>query len=207
MSDTAVETPVDRGTVTRLAIHRDRLRNAVKTLTTERDQARQERDNAIKERDTLKTAQTANESGPAQKKVKELEAKLRERDHKDAYKRIAEEKGIRKDALEDAWKLSGYEPNGEPDEDAIAELIDSQIEAKGYLKGEVATGTDTAKPGAGTGQGGKRTSKRDPDPDYIPDHDARWRDASWQMNNQEAIRKSAEAKLRMMENGTYQQMP
>jgi hypothetical protein len=66
-------------------------------------------------------------------RVAELEGKLRQRDHMDAFRRLAAEK-IRPEALEDAYTLSGWTADAdEVDEQAMTSTIDNLVLARAYL--------------------------------------------------------------------------
>jgi hypothetical protein len=80
------------------------------------------------ERDTLKTKL---ESAPneLQAKIDELTGEIRNRDHRAAFGKAAKQyKGeagetVRDDALDAIWQLSGYKPDGDPDEAKLLEVV------------------------------------------------------------------------------------
>lgn len=186
----------DSGTLARIAVQRSKLRTAVKNLTAERDTFKAERDKLVGENEKLKV------SGASQRRVRELEGQINVMKHRQVFDKMAKEKGIREDAVEAAWKLSGYTPDGDPVEDEIGEFVEGIIEQNAFL---TAAATPppvdpkaTPKPGAGGGQGRpapKPYGKNNPNPDIIPAGDPRWTDAAWQAANQPALIAHAKAKL------------
>lgn len=131
------------------------------------------------------------------KRVQELEQQLRDRDHRAAFDRVARARGVREDALDGAWQLSGYKAEGEPDEAAIAAVIDGQKGPRGYLFADptdqaAATTTPTptplpARPAPGSGQGTKTVGK----PAILAPDDPRHSDVKFMMQNYEAVSQAA----------------
>lgn len=67
--------------------------------------------------------------------IAKLKGQIRERDHKDAFGKLAKELGIHEAAIDDAYTLSGYKPEADsPDADALRSLIESQVAARPWLK-------------------------------------------------------------------------
>lgn len=184
----------DPGTLARIAVQRSKLRSAVTNLTTERDTIRSERDRLITENANLKTQA---DTGASQKRVKELEQKLRERDHRSAFDKTAKASGVPEDRLDAAWKLSDYKADGDVNEDALASTLDALKESNAFLFGESAPAKEgdapIVKPGAGQGQGRKAKSSSN-DSVIIEDDDPRWNDAAWQMTHRDQIHASTKAK-------------
>jgi hypothetical protein len=194
---TPAPTPTPTGTLSegaaesfvRIAAQRAKFKTAVKGLTAERDTLKTEVERLRAENAELKTKTDTSLSA---QRVLELEAKIRDRDHKDAFTRIAESKGARTDAISDLWQLSGYKAEkDEIDEAAIGALIDEQRSKRAYLFGDGAgsKGAETPppKPGVGSGQGGKSAGT----PDLIADDDPRWSDVKYQYMNFDKISSAA----------------
>jgi hypothetical protein len=203
----ADETIITRGTDTnpyaerqaRRLVKIERLKDAMVTITSERDQLRSERERLANENAIL--ASRADTSLSA-KKVQELEAKLREISHRKAFDRIAKERGVAEDALDLVYQTSGYKADQpEVDEVAIGAILDEQRTRPGVsrLFGQPA-GTASPngpqqpppapKPGPASGQGGP-TQGRVP---MAPD-DPRHGDVKYVWENFDTI--SADAKGRI----------
>lgn len=182
----------DPNTIARMAIQRSKLRSAVGNLTTERDALKAEAERLRAENVEL---QGKADTSASAKRVQELEAKLRQIDHRKVFDRLAAAKGARPDGLEDLYALSGYRAEGDAaDEAAIGALIDEQKGKRGYLFGKAeeapAEGTPPpARKALGSGQGSDKagaegTIKMAPD-------DPRWSDTKWIMSNYEAVAKAS----------------
>lgn len=132
--------------------------------------------------------------GGAAERVKELEAQIRERAHRDVFDRIATQKGGRPEALNDLWRLSEYTPEADvADEATIGSLIDTQKSERAYLFGPASPNGAPAppppprKPGVGSGQGAPN-----PAPGQVPaPDDPRWSDVRWQWDNFDKIAQAA----------------
>ncbi|WP_435016695.1 hypothetical protein TA3x_004269 [Tundrisphaera sp. TA3] len=127
----------------------------------------------------------------ADERLEELENlrnEVRKNKHKDAFSKVAKELGIREDALEDAYALSGYAPNDdEPNDEAIKETLSSALSSRPYLKVEAPKEKKLAPgPGASRGNSSKNVF-------YVTE--AQMSDPQWMFHNQSKL---AEATL----NGT-----
>jgi hypothetical protein len=171
MSDQQTQTPpqrhyashhVDPSVIARFASKVRGLKEQVKQLTTERDGLKMERDTLVGERDTLKIK--ADTSLMA-KEVDRLKAELRGHKHRAMFDELARATGVRPEALEDAWMLSGYKAEAdEPDEARLSEVVAGLKGIRGYLfTGEGAApsgGSESPLPGSqnkpapGSGRGG-----------------------------------------------------
>lgn len=109
---------VDPQTLARLAIKRDRYRDALKRMGTENAQLKEQIANLAAGLDAAKKA------APPER-VAELEGELRRLRHKHVFDRLARERGASDDVLDDLYDLLKYQPEGDkPDEKAIAALLD-----------------------------------------------------------------------------------
>ena len=100
----------------------DALKAQVATLTTERD--------------TL-DAKAKAKPGELQTEIDSLKGKLRDRDHRDAFARLAKTAGARTDAkaIDDLWHASGYKAEAdEINEPQITAAIGSALEGRDWLK-------------------------------------------------------------------------
>jgi hypothetical protein len=173
--------------VARLGAQKQKFKAAARALTSERDSLREENARIKAENEDLKKKADTSASS---KRVAELEQQLRERDHRAAFDRVAKARGVREEALSDAWQLSGYRAEGEPDDDAIGALIDEQRAARGYLFAEPDKAAETkppVKPGVGSGQGAKPAGA----PQVLGQDDPRMSDVRWQMMNFDRISSAA----------------
>ncbi len=88
-----------------------------------------------KERDELKKAA---EAAPGEKdlKIAELTGKLRTINHKAAFTKLAETKGVNPAAVDALWTVSiagGYKPEtDEPDEAKLTEVVDGLVTSQSY---------------------------------------------------------------------------
>ena len=74
------------------------------------------------------------EDGDWQSKYNDLNTKVREKSHKEAFTKVAKDLKVRDEALEDVWALSKYTPEGdEPDEAHLKGLVKGLVEAKPYF--------------------------------------------------------------------------
>jgi hypothetical protein len=165
------------------------LKNAIKTITTERDSARTERD-ALKTE--LAEVRTQNDSSALLKRNQELEARLRVIDHRKVLDAKALAKGIKPEAIDAFYELSRYEAKGEPNPDEIGAFVDSKVEAFPYLvgskeppqAGEPPAPEEAArKPGVGSGKSKPGAAVMNGF-ELPPKGDARWNDPKWYIRNQ-----------------------
>lgn len=87
------------------------------------------------------------ESSPDQWKAKyeELQDTLRVRKHQDQFNAAAEKAGVMKEALADAWGLSGYKAEGdEPDDALISQSVEGLLKSRPWLK-QAGNAADAAK--------------------------------------------------------------
>jgi hypothetical protein len=114
------------------------------------------------ERDSFKQRAEA-EPGELQKRLDEATGKIRERDHKDAFNKVA--KGMKVSdptAQADLWALSGYKPEGDaPDESRIKEAIGATLKGRPRFLDAEPDGSTTA---AGAANGGTQTTPAKPGP-------------------------------------------
>ena len=121
-----------------------------KTAETERDAAR-------KEASELKAR---IDGDPFRAENEALKAQIRTDKHRAKFEAKAKEAGLRPEAIEDAWNLSGYKSDSDTiDEAKIDSTLAEQKTKRPYLFGEPATtATEQPVPGPGKGQGGTVTS-------------------------------------------------
>jgi FtsZ-binding cell division protein ZapB len=117
-----------------LAEENDNLKAQVATLTSDRDGLK---------------AQVDAKPGELQGEVDKLRGEIRDRDHKDAFRRLAKTAGVNEAALDDAWQLSGYKPEGDQlDEAKITAAITSTLSGRDWLKAAPAPDGANGTPGA-----------------------------------------------------------
>jgi FtsZ-binding cell division protein ZapB len=107
----------------------------------------------------VETAKSKYDDSKLKAENQELKGKLRTTEHRKVFDRLAKERGVAEDALDDLWQLSGYQAaKDEVDEAAIGTLLDEQKTRPGRARlfGEVAE-TPTSTPGPGRGQGTRET--------------------------------------------------
>jgi chromosome segregation ATPase len=103
----------------------------------------------------VETAKSKYDDSKLKAENQELKGKLRTTEHRKVFDKLAKERGVAEDALDDLWQLSGYQAaKDEVDEAAIGTLLDEQKTKPGRARlfGEVAE-TPTSTPGPGRGQG------------------------------------------------------
>jgi hypothetical protein len=172
-------------TVARLATQRSKFRNAVKSLTVERDALKA--DIAKLEAAVLEAGKTGGAA-----RIAELEGRLRDQSHRGKFNELARAAGVKAKALDDLWEKSGYKAEGdEPDESKIKAAIGKQQKDRDYLfeaasdpasEAEDLEGPDTPpepKPGPGRGQGGTQRSTGS----QFQATDAQLRDPAWCFQN------------------------
>jgi hypothetical protein len=128
--------------------YKEALRTAkadLERIGKERDTFKAERDDfnhqLVDAADKLKGVQTQLDAQPGElrKEVERLKGEITTRDHRDAFGRAAKtfkgEKGetIREDALDALWKLSGYKPEGDPDDAKLSEAIAAAVAAQPFV--------------------------------------------------------------------------
>lgn len=123
-------------------------RHKAKGLGEENETLRTQLATVTTERDTFKSSLDAK-PGELQAKIDSLQGKLRDRDHKDAFRSLAKAAGVNEAAIEDAWIISGYKPEGdELDETKIKAAIGSTLQGRDWLKAAPAAESATGSPGA-----------------------------------------------------------
>lgn len=113
-------------------------------------QARLERRAAVEERDGLRAEvrkleadrdgwKEKAEAAPSdyQKQVAELEGKIRDRDYRDGFRSEAIKAGVRPEAVDDLYQLSGLTPppDGELDPAKLAEFLSAAKSSRGWAFG------------------------------------------------------------------------
>lgn len=94
----------------------------LRTLTSERDEARGSLSEVITERDTLQ-AQIASPDAMAQE-LAQLKSQIRDRAHKDVFTKLAKDAKAKEAAIDHLWKVSGYTSEDEtPDEKALGKIL------------------------------------------------------------------------------------
>jgi hypothetical protein len=166
-----------------------KLKDAMVDINKQRDDAIKELEDGKKELSRLEKEYNSSNS---MKRVKELEQELRSRNHRAVFDRIAKDKGVREDGLDDLYSLSGYKADGDiVDEAAVSTVIDEQKGKRAYLFTAPADPNappprPEAKPGPASGQGhrpgGGTTGFMLPE-----ESDPRWSDAKWQWEHRTEI--------------------
>jgi hypothetical protein len=184
---------------------RAKLRDTAAALVKERDEARKEAEKLAKDLEAAKASDA---------KVAELQQQLRDRDHRDAFAKLAKERGATDATVDSIWKLTMYEAKGEkPDEALIAKALDeaavnpamaplfsggqpvfrNQVPGSSNGKGpDIPAGH---RPGVNSGQGGRTAG---PSEYTITDDDPRASDVAYQMRNWPHIQAAA---MQRMERG------
>lgn len=159
---------------------KDQLADAVK----DRDGFKAEADEYRKQSAEYKARADNSAVG---KQLQDALGRLREIEYRKTWDKVAKAKGIREDALDAAYQLGGYKPDGEEiDEETLGTAIEAQKAKQAFLAGKVET-TDKkeAKVAVGSGQGTKSGGSG---AFQLPDeNDGRWNDPAWQWNNREKI--------------------
>lgn len=171
-----------------------KLRDARKErrdLVTSRDAAIAERD---AERAAREKALQDYDASPHKAEAERLRGQLRDRDHRAAFDRVAEARGIAKDARDLAWQYSGYRAEGDtPDEDAIGKALDAMKERPGGARLYGESGPPPA-PAVGSGRGG-----RDSTPGVMRVTQAQLADGKWCMEHSSEMRRArAEGKFEIV---------
>jgi hypothetical protein len=148
-----------------------------------------ERDEFKSSADDLKSKATAT-PGESLERIASLEGELRDIKHKGAFKEAAITGGVRPDAVDALWTLSGYKAETpEADPNVITELVKGSREKFSYLyqaEGQQA---------AGTGQQGQQQAKaalgadrgRTPAGHTLRVTQAQLSDPKWCFDNQKAF--------------------
>jgi septal ring factor EnvC (AmiA/AmiB activator) len=68
-----------------------------------------------------------------QAEVDRLRGEIRTHAHKAAFAKQAKTHGVREEAVDDLWKVSGYEPEGDPDDARITETIQGAVKVRPWL--------------------------------------------------------------------------
>ena len=109
------------------------LRGERDTLARERDELRAQLEALAAERDGFRQRLEAEPSALEQENQR-LRSELRIRDHKEVFQRMATRASVRPEAVEDLWRLSGYQPEADrPDEAQLQGLVESAREGRPYL--------------------------------------------------------------------------
>jgi hypothetical protein len=166
-----------------------RFRGENETLAKEAKRLEKELAAVTKERDELAIKA---DTSVAAKKVDELTAQLRGLKTRQAFDKLALQKGADPKALEDLWTLSKVTADkDEPDEAAIGAIVDQQTKDRQWAFGKPAEGGNgppPPKPGPASGQGPGAGGPSDYT--YQPG-DPRLSDVTYQMLNFDAISKAA----------------
>jgi hypothetical protein len=188
----------------RRLVKMERLKEAVGSLTGQRDAAQSEVARLTKENEAL---QRKTDSSALAKQNAELQGKLRTLEHRKTFDRLAAEKGVTSPKAQDLlYKESGWKADADEfDEAEMSATIDASLTEMPFLKGAEATQDEgqqpIVKPGPGSGQAataGKKRNPREGDHLIIPDNDPRLIDTSWQASaaGQAAMMASAQEKMR-----------
>jgi len=185
--------------LTRLGTQRTTFREAAKKLNKQRNELKAEVERLTRENDDLKQR---TDSSVVARRVQELEGEIRRRDHRAVFDKLAKARGIRDDAMEDAWQLSGYRAEGdEVDEAAMGALIDGQKEKRKYLfegpeppPPEVGPNGEgfVIKPAPGAGQSGRLDV---PASAIVAANDPRLSDPRYVMANWAAIAAASQERI------------
>lgn len=125
---------------------------------------------------------------PFQAQTTELQGKLRSLSHERAFEKLAEDLGIRPEAVKDVWDLAKYEAKAdEPDEKALREHIGKFLESpeRKKLYTQDGGGTKRLSKGEGAERGGGK--EPDPRPKFTREQMS---DPEWCFKHQEAFAKS-----------------
>jgi chromosome segregation ATPase len=87
--------------------------------------------------------------------LEQVKGELRVDRHRAAFTKVATSHKVRSEALDDLWKLSGYNPETDlPDERQITSVVSETIKARPYLVAEPVVEEPKIKPGAELTRGG-----------------------------------------------------
>ena len=121
---------------------------------------------------------TTSQDQHAMDRVDDLAYELAEALWRPTFNTMAKAAGVRDDAIEAAWVLSGINPTGQPNEAVISDAIKAQMATKSFLFSETAV-----------------AASKQPSVEIIENDDPRWSDATWQVKNQDKVQASARAKI------------
>jgi FtsZ-binding cell division protein ZapB len=143
-------------------------------------------------------AQAEAHPSELQARIDELTGQIRTRTHRDVFDRIARDAKLRPEAVEDAWKLSGYQAESdEVDEAKLASLIGEVVKTRPHWldTGETPPpsreGT-TPRPPLQTSVDASRGA-RDTSPHTFRLTKDNLRDSAWMQANQKQIAEAREA--------------
>ncbi len=120
----------------------DRLNAQVAKLTSERDKAHSSHEASTKELADFKKLVGDPEAHKA--RVTELEQKLRTVTHKGEFRKLAEDAGAKREAIDDLFQLSGYNPTkDEIDPKALNDLLGELKKSKAYAFNAEEAAADT----------------------------------------------------------------
>jgi hypothetical protein len=156
-----------------------------------------ERDEFRVTADDLKSKATAT-PGESLERIASLEGELRDIKHKGAFKEAAITGGVRPDAVDALWTLSGYKAETpEADPNAIAELVKGSREKFSYLY------QAEGQPAAGAGQQSQQSQQakaalgadrgRTPAGHTLRVSNAQLSDPKWCFDNQAAFAEATKA--------------
>jgi len=131
----------DDSTVRKLYAETQKRKERNRQLVTELTNTKSERDNyKTKWEDAAKELETYRaEPSEIKAQYDALKGELRGIKHKEVFQRVAAEQKVRPDALDDLWRLTGYQPEqDDPDEARIAGLLAEAVKSRPYLVQEEA---------------------------------------------------------------------
>lgn len=121
-----------------LRVENESLKTAKTTLETAKTAAETE----------LSSLKAKNDVPTALKRVDELTGELRIIKHRKVFDKLATDSGVKPEALEDLYQLSGYKAETDViDEAAVKAAIDGQKTARSYLFGAAGETVETPAPG------------------------------------------------------------
>lgn len=126
-------------------------------------------------------------------KLAEAQDKLRETNHKAAWKEAAAKAKLRPEAVDDAWGLSGYKAESDDvDPKAIEAALGKLKESKGYLFAEGEAKAEEPPPKLDKGAGSER-GKAPADPVKVRVTLAQRNDPQWMRENQSRLAEAIQA--------------
>jgi hypothetical protein len=112
-------------------------------------------------------------------------AELRSLKHKDAFRSVAKGLGVREEALDDAFALSGYKAEDDDvNPEYLKEIVGSTLATRPYLKGEVRAEKPKLTPGLGVSRGAASKSGFAPSQEQL-------QDPVWLFHNQKKLAEAA----------------
>jgi hypothetical protein len=131
--------PAETTALTVLERQVEALTAQISTLTSERDEYRNAVKDLADERDSLKT------EPEAASRIAELEALIRDRNHFDAFNKMARDAKAKDGAIKHLWQVSGYKAEvDEIDEKALQSLVSQLKQDADYAFDPEESGTTTA---------------------------------------------------------------